>query len=198
MRSDLAKALSAAALACTLLIGGCTRTLLEASVADAHSGTDATAELDFWDGLAMQHAASNRDALHALLLTFHLLPDAAAESEDEEGEAGDAASPAGFEAELQIARQRGWFAEDEEPMPNETGQAGWIARAICIEAGIEGGVNMRLFGPIPRYALRELEWEGLMDRKSENQALSGIELMATIGRVQDRRTGLVSVPRQDF
>lgn len=191
-------ALSAGALASALLLGGCARTLLDASVADTHGGTDATAELDFWDGLATQNAISNRDALHALLLTFDLLPEAAAESEDNEGDAAGAVSAAGFEAELQMARQRGWFTEDEQPMANETAQAGWIARAICVEADIKGGVNMRLFGPIPRYALRELEWEGLMDRKSENQALSGIELMATIGRVQDRRTGLVSVPRQDF
>lgn len=198
MRSEMVKALSAGALALALLPTGCTRTLLESSVADAHGGVDATSELDFWDELAMCSAVSNRDALHAMLLTFDLLSDTAAESEDQEGEAAQPDSPAGFEAELQIARQRGWFANDDEPMANETAQAGWIARAICLEAGIEGGVNMRLFGPIPRYALRELEWEGLMDTKSQNQALSGLELMATIGRVQDRRTGLVSVPRQDF
>lgn len=107
-------------------------------------------------------------------------------------------APFAFDAKVALARERGWIAEDAAMIANETARVGWVARAVCLEAGIDGGLSMRLFGPIPRYALRELTYERLLGTKSENQALSGLELIATIGRVQDRRTGLVSAPRQDF
>ncbi len=198
MRSEFRAILLLIGLSASLQLCGCTRTMLEASIADTYGGADVTSELDFWDELAMQDAVSNRDALHALLLTFEVLPESDADHEEMEEADADAEPSAGFDAELAIARQRGWIGANEALIANETAQIGWMARAMCIEAGIEGGVNMHLFGPIPRYALRELNYEGLMGSKSENQALSGLELMATIGRIQDRRTGLVSAPRQDF
>lgn len=198
MRSEFRAFLLFIGLSASLPLGGCARTMLEASIADTHGGADVTSELDFWDALAMQDAVSNRDALHALLLTFDLLSESDADHEEMEEADANAEPPAGFDAELTTARQRGWIGATDALIANETAQVGWMARAICIEAGIEGGVNMRLFGPIPRYALRELTYEGLMGSKSENQALSGLELMATIGRIGDRRTGLASAPRQDF
>lgn len=199
MRSESWTHLRTTGLALGLLLScGCTRTVLDASVADTLGGSDVTSELDFWDALAEQSAVTNRDALHALLLTFEALPTTNANHEEKgEGDAGET-QPGAFDAELATARQRGWIGESDALVANQTAPVGWIARAICIEAGIEGGLNMHLFGPTPRYALRELKYERLMNTKSENQALSGLELIATIGRVQDRRTGLVSAPRQDF
>jgi len=196
MRSDdWMKAWCAAAM---LLTVGCTRTVREASVADTLSAADATTELDFWDELSMQDAVTNHDALHALMLTFGFLTEDGADDEGVEGGDLDDAGPAGFDAKVAFAQQRGWIGADEALIANETAQVGWIARAICLEAGVEGGLSMHLFGPIPRYALRELTYERIMPTKSENQALSGLELIATVSRVQDRRTGLVSAPRQEF
>lgn len=186
-----------AALCAALATSGCARTQLDASIADSFGGADMTSELDFWDQLALQNAVSNRDALHALLLTFELLPESGADDE-EKREDGETAPTGDFETELDIAHRRGWIGPETSLVPNETAQVGWIARAMCMEAGIEGGVNMRLFGPIPRYALRELHHQRLLSSKSENQAISGLELLAAIGRIEDRRTGLVSMPRQDF
>ncbi len=199
MRSEAwLKAIAAAALAAALLAAGCGRTVREASVADTHSALDPTNELDFWDELAMHDAVTNHDALHALMLAFNLLSETPAEGEDEGGAEVAAPAPLAFDAKVALARERGWIEADGVLVANETARVGWVARAICLEAGIDGGLSMRLFGPIPRYALRELTYERLMATKSENQALSGLELIATIGRVQDRRTGLVSAPRQDF
>lgn len=176
---------------------GCARTLRESSVADTLGGVDVMTELDFWDELAAEDAVTNHDALHALLLTFGLFAEEGAVDEGE-GEGAVLHGGADFEAKVGLAQLRGWIPAGRDFIAEETAQAGWIARAICLEAGIEGGLNMRLFGPIPRYALRELTYERLMGTKSENQTLSGLELIATVGRVQDRRTGLVSAPRQDF
>lgn len=199
MRSEAwLKAFGVAALAAALLLPACGRTVREASVADTRSALDVTSELDFWDDLAMQDAVTNHDALHALILAFDLLSEAAADHENEGGAEAAAPAPLAFDTKVALARERGWIAEDAVLTANETARVGWVARAVCLEAGIDGGLSMRLFGPIPRYALRELTYERLMGTKSENQALSGLELIATIGRVQDRRTGLVSAPRQDF
>lgn len=198
MRSDVWMRIWAVAASTGVLWSvGCARSVREASVADTLGGVDMMAELDFWDQLAAQDAVTNHDALHALLLTFEFLSE---EGAVHEGERVGAALQGGadFEAKAGFARSRGWIPAGGTLVADETTQAGWIARAICLEAGIEGGLNMRLFGPVPRYALRELTYERLMGSKSENQALSGLELIATLGRVQDRRTGLVSAPRQDF
>ena len=57
-------------LCCVLLAAACARTTLQSSVADKYGGTKPTEEMDFWDGLAVQPAVSNRDAIHALCLSF--------------------------------------------------------------------------------------------------------------------------------
>ena len=118
------------------LAAACGRTTLQASVADKHGKAGGTAEMDFWDGLASARAVSNHDALHALLLSFEV-------------KTGD-----GFAPRLAEAKRRGWVKDDL--VANETAKVGWVARAVCIEAGIQGGLTMRLAGPAPRYAVREL------------------------------------------
>ena len=44
---------------------------------------------------------------------------------------------------------------------------------------------MRMFGPSPRYATRELRYIGLFPQSSPQQTFSGPELLGIIGRAED-------------
>jgi hypothetical protein len=50
---------------------------------------------------------------------------------------------------------------------------------------IKGGLTMRVFGPHPRYAERELEYAGLFPPSSPQQVFSGAEFLGIIGRAED-------------
>ncbi|MBI1849392.1 MAG: hypothetical protein HYR85_03505 [Planctomycetes bacterium] len=151
--------------------GGCARTLVQHSSADAHTRLDATSELDFWDELAQAPAVSNRDALHAIALEYKLL--------------GTGAEP-NFESELRLARERNWVSGSDELVSSETASVGWIARAVCLESGIDGGLTMRLVGPVPRYAVRELAYLGFIPQTSEWQPISGLRLIALLSKAERR------------
>jgi hypothetical protein len=156
-----------------LLAAACARTTLQASVADQHGGTRATEEMDFWDGLMVQPAVSNRDALHALLLAFGKQP---------QGARSDWAT------ELKAAQQRGWIADDDL-RANETVRAGMVARVVCMEAGIKGGATMRIFGPAERYALKELNYMGWLPDMTTGQSMSGGQLLAALSKAEDHLSG---------
>ncbi len=160
-----------------LLAVACARTTLKSSVATEHGGTDEFAELDFWDGISQARLVTNRDALHALLLSV------------EQAQGG-----ADYAAEVQQARKRGWVREDWNRPANETAQTGLIARAICLEYDIEGGVTMRVLGPRPRYAVHQLTWLGLLPTRGTAEAMSGLELIALLSNVEDFATADDSKP----
>lgn len=151
---------------------------MQASVADAHGGKGEFAELDFWDGLAAARAVSNHDALHALQLSFGV------------------PAGAGFAARLAEAKRRGWVEDDLAA--NETARVGWIARTVCMEAGIKGGLTMRVFGPAGRYAVRELNHREWLPNMSPDQAVSGMQLISLLSAVEDERKGGPDLPREDL
>jgi hypothetical protein len=130
--------------------------------------------MDFWDGLAVQRAVSNRDAIHALLISF-----------------GGRAQGAGSDwmTELKEARQRGWVEADAELVPNETARVGMVARAVCMEAKIKGGATMRAFGPVERYAVKELNYMGWLPDMTSGQSLSGAQMIAVLSKAEDRIRG---------
>ena len=175
---------SRAVLCCALLAAACSRTTLQSSVADVHGGTKPTEEMDFWDGLAVAPAVSNRDAIHALMLSF--VPKAKGERSD-------------WETELKGAEQRGWLSADDPTKPNETARVGMIARVVCMEAGIRGGATMRVLGPVERYAVKELNHEGWLPDMTTSQSISGAQLIAVLSKAEDRRRGREDAgPKEDM
>jgi hypothetical protein len=171
---------SRALLCCALLAAGCARTTLKASVADAHAGTEPTVEMDFWDGLLAAPQVSNRDAIHALVLSF-------------------GGAPGGWAPELKVAKERGWVKENEDLQPNETARVGMIARAVCIEAKIKGGLTMRVFGPSERYAVHELNAMGWLPGLTPSQSIPGPQLFAVLSKAEDRMAGKTGRgPKEDM
>jgi len=169
---------------CALLAAACARTTLQSSVADTHGGAKPTEELDFWDGIAVQRAVSNRDAIHALLLSY-----------------GSQAKGAGsdWDTELKAAQQRGWVAADADPKPNETARVGMIARIVCMEAKIKGGATMQLLGPSERYAVKELNYMGWLPDMSSGQSMSGGQMLAVLSRAEEHASGRKDTgPKEDM
>ena len=167
---------SRACLLVLALAAGCARTTLSGSVVDGHGDADPTSEMDFWDGLAEQGVVSNHDALHALLLQF------AGKSEGALAE------------RLMEARRRGWIEPDATLDPNKTARAGWIARVVCIEANLRGGLTMRLLGASERYGIKELAHRGWLPDMAPQEVLSGLQLIALLGAAEDHMAGVPDRP----
>ncbi|MEM8882612.1 MAG: hypothetical protein AAGD14_00915 [Planctomycetota bacterium] len=159
-----------------LLLAACARTqLAETEVAGA--GKD---ELDFWDAVATVRAVSNHDALYALLLTYEIDPGA------------------DYAARVAMAKKRGWIREKDTLPEKETARTGWIAKAVCIESGIKGGVTMRVFGARERYAVNELNYRRWLPDLTPQQAMTGLQLIALLGEAEDDNTGAPTTNPEDL
>lgn len=162
---------------CALLVlAGCARTTLEKTAVGETRGD----EMAFWDQVAKTRAISNHDALHALLLSFEIktLPD--------------------YTARESTARNRGWIGKNEELPEKETARVGWIAKAVCIETGIKGGVTMRTFGPRERYAVEELNYRRWLANMTAQQSMSGMQLLALLSEAEDFVTGAPNTNPEDL
>jgi hypothetical protein len=86
-----------------------------------------------------------------------------------------------FEQRLAALESKGfadgsWNLQEEEPV-----NKGTLAYMLCRGLGIKGGVMMQLIGG-RRYAYREAIFQGLMLRGSENEPLTGPEVVGIMGR----------------
>ncbi|NJN14256.1 MAG: hypothetical protein HC813_00940 [Planctomycetes bacterium] len=171
---------SVALLTLALFAAACTRTTLQGSAAQEHGGEDDFARMDFWDAISTDRAVSNTDAVHALSLHYGL------------------PAPGDDATRLKMARDRGWMPEKASWEGNTTARVGFVARAICVESGIRGGLTMRLVGTRERYAVNELNYRGWLPGMSPEQALSGLQLIALLSKAEDAASGGPDVPREKF
>ena len=68
-------------------------------------------------------------------------------------------------------------------------QRGTIAYAGVKGLHISGGWVMHVFGPTPRYAIRELVYMNLFPPSSPQQLLAGAEFVGIIGKFEDYQRG---------
>jgi hypothetical protein len=136
------------------------------------TGNTPAAQIEFWHALSDRPLASNDDAFHALLLYFDTRDDAA-----------------DYNARVQTLKARKWLANDFNEPADRAVTRGTVAAALARALKFKGGVTMALLGPSPRYALRELQYRGLLPDSSPNQGFTGAELVGVIGKVEDLRTG---------
>lgn len=158
-------ALPALALAPT----GCQRTMVEQTLNTNYAPDDVAADLEFTHSLPLHSAVANDESLHAVIV-FALNQDTCGS----------------YERRLELAKGEGWLPADFAEPPNMAMQRGTLARALVQIMHIRGGLIMRLTGPIPRYATRELVDAGVFSQGStENQTLTGLELIAALSRARD-------------
>jgi hypothetical protein len=131
--------------------------------------TEAARELAFWHLLPTRSAVSNDEGFHGLLLL--------ADGVDEAGS---------YERRVEVLKSRGWLRAGFDEPANLAMQRGTLAAAVCGILEVRGGVMMRLLGPTPRYATRELAAMGMIPaNSSELQAITGLEYMGVISKAQD-------------
>ncbi|MEE9211032.1 MAG: hypothetical protein V3U29_00075 [Phycisphaeraceae bacterium] len=163
MRSDLS-----IVLAVTFVLAGCQTAKVAEPITAELAGNDAESRMAFWHTLGERSVVSNDEAWHGLLLFV-----------DGEDPAQD------YAGRVELLKARNMLTAGFDRPADEAVRRGDVAVAICRILEIKGGVIMRVFGPTPRYATRELEYEGLYLLSSPHQTLSGQQFLAIIGRVED-------------
>src|SRR5690606_23550054 len=103
-------------------------------------------ELEFLSQLESVPVVTNDDALHALFLF-------------ERGE--DPFET--YEQRVEEARRLGWLPlRDAAPPAQESARIGTVSVAIARITRLKGGLTMRIVGPTPRAATRELVFLGVL------------------------------------
>lgn len=169
MRSDARCIVTLLVALLSMATAGCQPYLMPSSAVDAYPKADQ--ELDFLAEVEKMNAVTNNDAVHAFLL----LQDGADAQPD-------------YAARRAEAIRRGWMDRGASTNANEAARIGWMATAGCVVMQIKGGVSMHLFGPVPRYAVRELIFMEILPLRTENQVLSGSEFVDYLNRL-DRISG---------
>ena len=126
----------------------------------------------FWYELARRPVVSNDEAFHALLLYF-------AETD----------SAIDYAGRVKAMRDAGMLPGNFDRPGDERAIRGVVAYAIAKAAHFKGGFTMQLLGPSPRYADRALQYQGLLPSGSPNQAFTGGQFVAVIGRLEDLQRG---------
>lgn len=157
-----------AALIVGIAASGCRTSTAAQPLAPEMAGSEPEAQMEFWHALPERRVASNDEAFHALLLFI------------------DGADPAAdYDTRVQAMRDRKMLPAAFNGTAGEAVKRGTLAVALARALEVKGGLSMRLFGPTPRYAVRELQYAGLFPQSSPQQTFSGPELLGIIARAED-------------
>ena len=152
----------------TSLSTGCQTASLDDSLTATLGGNDVEARMEFWHALTDRPIVTNDEAFHGVLLFL------------------DQADPAANYAQrVETLRVRGLLPHGFDRPANEAATRGTLAVILVSALKIKGGVVMQVFGPSPRYAVRELRYEGLYLASSPHQTFSGAQFVGLIGRAED-------------
>jgi hypothetical protein len=160
--------LGLALLWCVVVIGGCGSAQVAEPLTQTTAGNDIDSQMAFWHTLATRRVTSNDEALHALLLFF-----------DGEDQAQD------YAGRVELLKSRYWLPSGFDAPANQAVTRGTLARVLAAGLEIKGGLTMRLAGPLPRYALREMVNLRIFPPGSANQTISGSQLLTVIGKSED-------------
>ena len=147
---------------------GCQAAPLGGPLTDDLAGSDAESQMEFWHTMAMRSTVTNDEALHGLLLYL----DGEDPSED-------------YAQRVDNLKARSLLMQGFDRPATEAVSRGTMATAILGTLQIKGGLILQVFGPTPRYAVRELQYAGIYPRSSTNQTFSGSQYVAVMGRVDD-------------
>jgi len=147
---------------------GCQTASVRNSVTTKFSGNDTDAQLGFWHELADRPVTDNDDAFHGLLLY--------ADNHDD---------CTRYDQRVAAMKSRGLLPGSFSEPANIAIERGTLAVAIVKLVGIKGGWIMHVFGPTPRYAVKELVFDGIYPPSSPQQTFSGSEFVGIIGKIDD-------------
>jgi hypothetical protein len=166
------------ALACMLMLAGCHTAHVSESVASKFGANDPDAQIEFWHALGEKPVTCNDDAFHGLLIYV--------DGEDKSET---------YTGRVDTLKSRGLLSSRFNAPATQAVDRGTLAVAIARALKIRGGLLMRATGTAPRYAVRELIYEGVFPPSSPNQTFSGAEFLGVMGKMEDwQRGNAVEVP----
>jgi hypothetical protein len=153
-----------------LLVGvlGCQTAHVKEPLTRELGGNDANEQLEFWHRLADRPVTSNDEAFHGLLMFL-----------DGDDPAED------FAGRVNALKSRKMLPKGFDQPADQAVDRGTLAVAIVKALDIQGGLALRLLGPTPRYAVRELVYMELYPPSSPTQTFSGAEFLGIIGKIED-------------
>jgi hypothetical protein len=151
-----------------LLMVGCHGAQVQHDVTADLGGNDPDVQLDFWHTLADRPLTSNQDALHGMLLYL-----------DNKDDCAD------YAARVALLKQRKILPGDFNKPANAAVERGTVAVMFVKTLKLHGGWAMHVFGPTPRYAVRELIYLSIFPYCSPQQTFSGLEFVGVIGALED-------------
>jgi hypothetical protein len=154
------------------LAAGCQTARVQQPLTRELGGNDPNQQLEFWNRLAQQPVTSNDDAFHGLLLYL-----------DGDDPADD------YAGRVRTLRSRKMLPAGFDQQPEQAIERGTLAVALLKALDIKGGLMLRVVGPMPRYAVRELVFMELYPPSSPQQTFSGAEFLGIMGKVEDYQRG---------
>lgn len=161
------------ALLAALAFAGCQSTHVAKTLPANLYANDGDAQMEFWHSLADAKVTSNDEAFHAILLYV-----------DQKDPATD------YTGRVKALKSRQLIPAQFDRPADEAVTRGTLAVAVCHILKMRGGVMMTVLGPTPRYATRELVYEGVYPPSSEQQTFSGTEFVGVIGKLDDLQNGV--------
>ena len=165
-------------LACVCLLGACQPYMMKSSAVDKFA--EAQQEIEFLDALEDMPAVTNNDALHAFLI----LEDGTDPSKD-------------YQDRVAEGIRRKWLSSSFDQQANAAAHVGWMAGAGCRIMKIRGGLTMMIFGPVDRYAVKELIFMQILPLRTDNQSLTGSEFIDYLNRLE-RIAGRAALKRGEL
>jgi hypothetical protein len=164
-----------------LLLTGCHGPKVAAPLTQELGKDDPDTQMEFWHRLGERPMTSNDDAFHGLLLYMD----------------GKDASP-DYTARVNTLKSRKILPQRFDRPGDEAITRGNLAMALLKVTQIRGGLMLLVLGPTPRYATRELVYNGLYPPSSPNQTFSGSEYVGIIGRLEDYQRGNPAEKSADY
>jgi hypothetical protein len=158
----------ATVVALAFVAAGCQMARVKQPLTRELGGNDPNQQLEFWNRLAQQPVTSNDDAFHGLLMYL-----------DGDDPAED------YAGRLRTLRSRKMLPTGFDQQPEEAIERGTLAVALLKALDIKGGLMLRVLGPTPRYAVRELVFMELYPPSSPQQTFSGAEFLGIMGKIED-------------
>jgi hypothetical protein len=165
--------MAASAVSLLMVSVGCQSVVVkQPPLAQSLGGAAPEQRMEFWSQLGDRKVASYDDAFHAVLLYVD-----------------GTSSAANYDERVATLKQRGYLPEDFSEPADAAATRGDMAYVFTQAAGLKGGLTTRVFGPSRRYATRTLQAQGIYPTSSEQQLMTGGELISIIGKLEDYQRG---------
>ncbi len=157
-------------LACVmpLAMTGCQSAQVTENLTEQYAGNNLDSQMNFWHSLNDKKLISNDEAFHGALLFY----------------CGEDHSK-NYDERVWRLKEDGFLPDSFSGADNEAITRGQLAALLAKMVELDGGVMMRIFGPTPRYALKEMVALRIFPTSSSQQVLNGAQYLEIMGRVED-------------